>query len=603
MNHLPDLSEMLNHGAIGNGRVIALVSPTSAIEWLCLPRFDSPSLFARILDRKEGGWFGFEPESGEKVGNQHYITNTNVLRTEFDDGENAWEIIDFAPRIPNGLGVDSPIEIIRLVQPLRGRPIIRVKFDPRPDYGRGKAQIMPHGAGVEVQNCGVPVHLLTNAPLPFVLSGHTFSLDRPHWFVLRCGAMTGANCAPDVHHLLEQTVAGWRAWAKSCALPTFAPEAVLRSALVLKLCTYEDTGAIIAAATTSIPEAIGTERTWDYRYCWLRDAAFVVEALRRIGHLNEGERFIRFLRDVAEAGPLQPLYGIGGETHLPEEILDHLSGFGGTKPVRVGNAAAEQRQNDLMGELVLCLVTVLTDPRLVIEDKIAGYFPLIRRLVEESIAAAPTLDMGIWEFRTMMRPYTFSRAMCWVAISRGALVAKSFGYDELAAEWEAIADKERAIILERAYNEEQGYFTQVLDGQHADASNLLLATLGIVDPKDKRFVSTVTAYGERLTSKGLMRRYSSLDDFGETHSAFTICSFWWAEALALIGQLDEAVTLFNHLMTFANPLGLFSEDIDPESGRLLGNFPQSYTHVGLIHAAMTISELLEARDGKVRAWT
>ena len=603
MNQVRESSESLRHGAIGNGRVLALISPSSAIEWLCLPRFDSPSIFGRILDHEEGGMFGFLPEKGEVVGRQHYLTNTNVLRTEFDDGENAWEVIDFAPRVPNGLSVDSPIEIIRFLQPLRGRPRIRVKFDPRPNYARCQAQIIPHGAGVEVQGCGVPVHLVTNAPLPFVLNGHSFSLDRPHWFALRCGGITAVPGSPDVRHLLEQTVAGWRAWAKTCALPTFAPEAVLRSALVLKLCTYEETGAIIAAPTTSIPEAIGTERTWDYRYCWLRDAAFVVEALRRLGHLSEGERFIRFLRDVAEAGPLQPLYGIGGERYLPEEILDHLKGFADTKPVRVGNAAAEQRQNDLMGELVLCLETILTDPRLVIEDRAAGYFPLIRRLVEESITAAPTLDMGIWEFRTMLRPYTFSRAMCWVAIQRGALIARLFGYEELARSWDAIADKERAVILKRGYNQELGFFTQTLDGTSPDASNLLFATLGLIKAKDRKFISTVEAYGQHLGRKGLMLRYCNPDDFGETTSAFTICSFWWAEALALNGRLDEAVTIFNHVLKFANPLGLFSEDVDPDTGRLLGNFPQSYTHVGLIHAAMTISELLEARDGRVRAWT
>ena len=603
MNDLCDPAELLHHGAIGNGRVLALISPTTAIEWLCLPRFDSPSVFARILDRAEGGTFTLMPENGETAGKQQYLPNTNVLRTEFDDGTTAWEVIDFAPRVPQGLGVESPIEIIRYLRPLRGRPKVRVNFDPRPNYARCRAQIVPQGDGVEVQGCGVPVHLVSNVPMPFVLNGHPFSLDRPHWFALRCGALSSTPGIPDVQHLLGQTIAGWRAWAKTLALPTFAPNAVLRSALVLKLCTYEDTGAIIAAATTSIPEATGTERTWDYRYCWLRDAAFVVEALRRLGHLSEGERFIRFLRDVAEAGPLQPLYGIGGERHLPEEILDHLRGFAGTRPVRVGNAAAEQRQNDLMGELVLCLETILTDPRVVIEDRGVGYFPLIKRLVEESIAAAPTLDMGIWEFRTMLRPYTFSRVMCWVAVQRGAILAKLYGFDDLARKWESVAAAERNLILKRGYNSELGFFTQGLDGQHADASSLLFATLGIVRAKDRKFVSTVESYGRVLARNSLMLRYNNLDDFGETTSAFTICSFWWAEALALIGRLDEAAELFNRVLAFANPLGLFSEDIEPDSGRLLGNFPQSYTHVGLIHAAMTISELLEAREGRVRAWT
>lgn len=596
-------AQTLNHGAIGNGRVLALISPTTAIEWLCLPRFDSPSIFARLLDREAGGWFGFEPASGETHGRQEYLTNTNVLRTVFEDEQGSWEVIDFAPRIPSGLAVDSPVEILRLLQPLRGRPRIRVHFAPKPGYGRCTPELVTQGHGVAVLGCGVPVHLVSSAPMPFVLSGHPFSLDRPMWFSLRCGGDLAMPGVADVRHLLESTVAGWRAWSKTLALPIFGCEAVLRSALVLKLCTYEDTGAIIAAATTSIPEAIGTERTWDYRYCWLRDAAFVVEALRRLGHLSEGERFIRFLRDVAEAGPLQPLYGIGGERHVPEELLDHLEGFACTGPVRVGNAAADQRQNDLMGELVLCLETVLTDPRLVIEDKVAGYFPLIRRLVEDSVLAAPTLDMGIWEFRTMLRPYTFSRAMCWVAIQRGAGIARKFGHHDLALEWEVRAAKERTIILKRGFNAGLGFFTQGLDGVHMDASNLLFATLGLVKPRDRRFLSTVEAYGRHLTRNGLMLRYSNPDDFGETTSAFTICSFWWAEALALTGRLEEAVTVFNRVLSHANPLGLFSEDIDPGTGRLLGNFPQSYTHVGLIHAAMTISELLEVREGRARAWT
>ncbi len=381
-----------------------------------------------------------------------------------------------------------------------------------------------------------------------------------------------------------------------------AAETVLRSALCLKLHAYVDTGAIIAAATTSIPEAVGTPRTWDYRYCWLRDAAFVVEALRRLSHLAEGEAFVRFLRDVAEAGPLQPVYGVGGERELPEDQLDHLAGFAGTKPVRVGNAAYRQKQNDLTGEVILCLESIFTDPRIVADDG-DGALRLTQRLVEAAIADHPSTDTGLWEFRSLLRHHTLSKVLGWVAAHRGAELARSLGGQALADRWKAWADAEHGKILQAAYNEKLGFFTQALEGEFPDAANLLLPTLGFVDAKDPRFVSTVRAYERLLVEQGLMLRYRNADDFGQTTSAFTVCSFWWAEALAMMGELDQAVALFKKLLTHANPLGLFSEDIDPATGQLVGNFPQAYTHVGLIHAAITIGELLEARDAKFRAWS
>jgi GH15 family glucan-1,4-alpha-glucosidase len=386
-----------------------------------------------------------------------------------------------------------------------------------------------------------------------------------------------------------------------CALPSFAPREVLRSALCLKLHAYIDTGAIISAATTSIPEAIGTQRTWDYRYCWLRSAAFTVDALRRLSHLNEGGQFLAFLRDIAESGPLQPVYGVGGERELPESILDHLQGFAGSGPIRIGNAAARQQQNDLNGHIVLCLQAMLDDPRIAI-DRPDELFPLLERLVEDAIARAPEVDTSIWEFRTSPRHYTFSRAMCWVAVMRGAKLAAKLGHRALAARWSEHAEAERRIILGRGFNASAQCFTQALDGIHGDAANLLLPSIGIVDPRDPRFVVTLQDYGSRMTQRGLMRRYTNPDDLGSTTSVFTRCSFWWAEALALTGRLEDACSVFERVVRHANPLGLFSEDIDPETGQLLGNFPQVDTHVSLINAAMTIGGLLDARDGRVRAW-
>ncbi len=592
----------LNHGIIGNGSLLALISPSSAIEWLCLPRFDSPSVFARLLDAQAGGVFRILFSGEETTGEMSYLPNTNILRTQFTNEDGAWELIDFAPRLPRGWGEEAPIRLTRLLRPLGGRVRLSIDFDPRLDYARGPTQTLTLHDCLEVRGRGGPLFLQTNLPLTYVAGQHEFTLDGPVFLSLSYGAPPAITLAMALQEL-ELTTEGWRRWAKTCALPLFKPEMVLRSALCLKLHAFEDTGAIIAATTTSIPEAMGTERTWDYRYCWLRDAAFVVEALRRLSHLREGERFLRYLRNVAEAGPLQPLYGIDGNPSAPEEVLAHLAGFGGQGPVRIGNAAVEQKQHDLMGELVLCMETLLRDPRLVHSEEDLQFFPFVRRLVEKAIALAPQPDTSIWEFRSLLRNYTFSRAMCWAAIHRGSAIAHRFHETSLATAWENIAAREREVILEHGFNARLGFFTQTLDGAFPDASLLLLPTLGLIEPKDPRFLSTLDHYGRELTAEGLMMRYRNEDDFGAPTSTFTICSFWWAEALALAGRLEEAIEVFERVCTYANPVGLFSEDVDPSTGRLLGNFPQAYTHVGLINAAITISELIEARDGKVRAWS
>ncbi len=591
----------LNHGIVGNGSILALISPTSAVEWLCLPRFDSPSFFGRLLDAGRGGTFRILDPTGEITGRLEYVQDTNVLMTRFESDDAVWEVLDFAPRLPDGWGTRAPRELIRIVRPIRGTPRVVVDFDPRPDYGRARPELVDVGNGIQVHGAEVPVTLLTDAPPAYILGRRPFLLTAPVHFRLVYGRVGGAVDAATIGHELGSTIEGWRAWARTCALPIFEPAAVLRSALCLKLHAYQETGAIIAAATTSIPEAMGTERTWDYRFCWLRDAAFTVDALRRLSHLAEGARFIHFLRNVAESGPLQPVYGIDGRRDLEEVMLPHLSGFAGNGHVRIGNAAAIQRQNDLFGELILCLSSLLEDPRS-LEAERTGYMPLVERLVEEAVAAAPTDDMGIWEFRTMLKPHTFSHAMCWAAIDRGSRVARVCGRPDLAARWEGISATERTTVLERGFNASRGYFTQALDGENPDASNLLLASIGLIDGRDPRFVSTVDAYEKLLGRDGLMLRYRTPDDLGLATSAFTICSFWQVEALALSGRLDDAIDRFRYLLRFANPVGLFSEDIDPPTGALLGNFPQAYTHVGLVNAAMTIGGLLEAREGRIRTW-
>lgn len=591
----------LDHGVIGNGRVLALVSPSTNIDWLCLPRFDSASVFARILDHEQGGFFGFIPAS-PYTSDMQYVANSNVLRTRVTAADGVFDVFDYAPRVPSGLGVQAPPEVHRVLVPRDGEPHLRIAFDPRPDYARAAPDIVEAPGGLDVRGGPVPLYLRTDVPAPYLTNNLSIRLDRPRFFIFGCGRPTELESITAVDLVLKQTIEGWRAWAKTCAIPSFAGPEVLRSALCLKLHAFHETGAIIAATTTSLPEAANTERTWDYRYCWLRDAAFVVEALRRLSHLSEGEAFVGFLRDVAERGPLQPVYGIGGERELTEQHLDHLAGFAGGRPVRIGNAAYAQRQSDLMGEIVLCLETLFTDPRIVVDES-SGLLALVERMVEEAIGAFAVDDTGLWEFRTRLRPYTFSKVLCWVAAHRGARFARLHGRPDLAKRWDGWASSVHGDLLNAAYNPDLGFFTQTLHGEFADASLLLLPTFGIVDAKDPRFLSTVHAYERLLVRNGLMLRYQHPDDFGVTTSAFSICSFWWVEAVAMTGDIDRAIEIFHRLLGYANPLGLFSEDIDPHSGRLLGNFPQAYTHVGLIHAAITLGELLDAREARFRAWT
>lgn len=592
----------LHHAAVGNGRILALIAPTSAVEWLCLPRMDSGSVFGRLLDAKHGGTFQLLPGGAEASGTLSYVANTNVSRIRFSDAAGTWDVYDYAPRVVvEDAEVYTPPEFVRYVVPRSGTCRVAVDFDPRPEYGQCEVTLRTSAFGLVVEGWSRPLHLLTNAPIQAILERSVIELTEPTFFALCASDEPRFRSVARVRTQLERTLLGWQQWAKDCALPSFAPEAVLRSALALKLHIVEHTGAVMAAATTSIPEQMNTARTWDYRYCWLRDAAWVVDALRRLSFLREGERFIGFLRRVITTGPLQPVYGIGGERDLPEQMLDALAGFGGNGFVRVGNAAASQQQHDLMGELVLCLAAELDDPRLGAshgEDS----FELITSLVEDAIRLAPEPDTGIWEYRTEFRNNTFSRAMCWAAIQSGARLARRRGRTDLAQRWQEASDREREVILARGYSDTAGFFTQGLEDRYPDASSLLLPILGIVRADDVRMLRTVSAYERLLVHDGLMQRYAHADDVGVPTSSFTICSFWWAEVLAMQGRLEEAVELFERVLTHANPLGLFSEDIDRSTGALLGNFPQAYTHVGLINAAITIGQLREGRDGRERGW-
>ena len=593
----------LPHGVIGNGALLALVHPDTGVDWMCLPRYDGPSVFGRLLDAGKGGTWRIVPEGGVRASTMEYVVNTNGLRTEIEAPDGRFEVIDYMPRVVLGLKSDAPLRMTRVLRPLEGAPRVRVEFAPAPGYAADEYAPTPHPDGLAFRASGVDVQVVTNLPGAYVHAGTAFRLDHTRFVSMEVGGVRDVPSVEDVEQELSLTIAGWQRWTQRCSLAGFADEHVLRSALCLKLLTYQSTGAIVAAATTSIPESVGEPRTWDYRYCWLRDSVFTVEAFRRLGQLLEGQRFMRFVLDVADSGELQPLYGIGGERDLPEVFLDHLDGFAGTKPVRVGNAAAEQLQTDLMGEVVLCMRTMLADPRLP-RERPEQWLPLLKRMVREADEAFRTPDLGIWEYRAAPKLHVFSRAMCWAAAHHGAALAEALGEDELARTWEARSEEMRAEVLERGYDAERGMFTQAYGDGHADAANLLLPSIGLLSAKDPRFLSTIDAYRRELVRGDGVMRYVHADDFGDPKSSFTICSFWWIEALALAGHLEEAEERFAALVGHANPLGLFSEDISLAEGEeLIGNFPQAYTHVGLINAALTIGTLRRAAEGRFHAWS
>ncbi len=592
----------LNHGAVGNGRILALISDDCNVDWLCLPRFDSPSIFCGLLDREKGGVFSIKPSGDERYRcSMRYINNTNVIATTFESKDDAFEVIDFAPAVQiGGTFQRPPAQLVRLLRPLRGAPRVRIHFEPRPEYGRITPQILPAQRGIIAVGGEQPLYLHANISTPSLAEGRSFVLDREVSLVLTFGVPVFDWSESYASRTLAETVRAWRRWVMHCAIPSVTPREVIRSALALRLHVYDDTGAIIAAATTSIPEARGTQRTWDYRFCWLRDTAFVLRALDRLGQLEESERFLRFLTDLVfvPGRRLQPLYGIGGETQLTERILDHLEGWEGNGPVRVGNDAYTHMQTDVYGETVMILSRLLRDPRLTRPStECERLFSYISLLAEQALEDAKKVDSGIWEFRSELKHNTFSKVMCWVAAERGATVATELGFVGKAKAWRKSARELKDEILRESWNEKEQMFAQSYGSEHADAANLLMPSVGFIEATHPKFLSTLEAFDRLLVRDGLVLRYTNPDDFGKTTSAFLICSFWRVEALAKAGHIERAMREYEHLISHANPLGLFSEDVEPTTKELLGNFPQAYTHVGIINCATTLSMMLAPTSG------
>ncbi|KAF1019890.1 MAG: Trehalase [Paracidovorax wautersii] len=588
----PTLPASLSLGVIGNCTFSALVDARARIVWSCLPRFDGDPVFNALLDDSDNGSsFGIELESFSHA-EQSYVPNTAVMRTRlYDVHGQAIEITDFAPRFTTRERTFRPMMVIRRVRPLHGWPRVRIRLNPRFDWGRTEPEITHGSNHVRFVGPAFTLRLYTDAPISHVLAQTAFVVPGELNFLLGPDETLQTGIGETARDFELKTIDHWRHWTRRLALPLEWQEAVIRAAITLKLSLHEDTGAIIAAMTTSIPEAPGTSRNWDYRYCWLRDAFFVVRALNSLSEVATMEDYLRWMSNVvvaSQGGHIQPLFGIGLEKKLPEHFVDHLPGYRGMGPVRVGNQAQEHFQHDVYGNVILGAAQAFHDHRLLRRGG-PREFRALERVGEQAVAVFDQPDAGMWELRTRARVHTSSALMSWAACDRLAKIAATLRLHDRAEYWGAHAARMRERILRESWNEERQAFAESFGGRDMDASVLLMAEVGIIDPKDPRFVSTVDELERVLCDGPYMRRYEAPDDFGRPETAFNICAFWRIDALARIGRKKEAREIFEAMLAVRNPLGLLSEDTHPVTGEMWGNFPQTYSMVGIINGAMRLS--------------
>jgi GH15 family glucan-1,4-alpha-glucosidase len=584
----------LDLAVIGNCQIAALLDQRARIVWTCVPRFDGDPTFCSLLNGNGEAAAGFyEVElQGFARSEQRYMQNTAIVETVLHDSSGAAvKIVDFAPRMQQHGRFYRPMMLIRLLVPVAGRPHVRIRLRPLGSYGAARPTLTHGSNHIRYMLPSITLRLTTDASITAVLEERPFVLDHPVALVLGPDETLIDSAASTARHLYGETESYWQCWVRGLSIPFEWQEAVIRAAITLKLCTFEDTGAVIAGMTTSIPEAAHSGRNWDYRYCWLRDAYFVVHALNRLGATSTMEQYLRYIINIGTDAPgpdLQPVYGVAGEAHLPESIVTTLAGYRGMGPVRVGNQAYEQRQNDVYGSVVLASMQYFFDERLVFRGDHAT-FQGLERLGERAAEVYATPDAGLWEYRGRQRVHTFSAVMCWAACDRLARIAQHLQLPERAHHWRSLADRMHADIVRRAWSERLGSFTESFENGDSDASLLLLPHLDFVTADDPRYASTVRAVERKLRVGNHLRRYHAPDDFGAPENAFNICTFWYIDALAITGRREEAREIFETMLACRNPLGLLSEDLDPATHELWGNFPQTYSMVGIIHCATRLS--------------
>lgn len=579
----------LDLGLIGNCRVAALVNRQARLVWWCYPNFDGDPAFSRLLAGDEEKGFCDVLLDGMVSSHSEYQPNTAIIRTTLTDAAgNAVRITDFAPRFLQYGRYFRPAQLCRLVEPVQGLPRVTLRMRPTHHYGK-PCEAVAGSSHIRYLGGDQALRLTTDAPLSYVMQETPFALKHPVSLVMGVDEPLDESPEQVVRSFLERTRAGWYEWVRSLAIPFEWQDVVIRAAITLKLCSFEETGAIIAAVTTSVPEAPGTQRNWDYRYCWLRDAYFVVLALNRLGATKTMERYVDFITTVAvEGAELRPLYGVVPAMDLTERIEPDLAGFLGHAPVRVGNQAVEQVQYDVFGSVVLAVLQSFVDQRLPHPGD-EGMLRLLESLAERAARNAFVPDAGIWEYRGRQRVHTHSAMLCWAACDRVARIAARLGHGESAARWRKEATRIREGILREAWSERRQSFTGSFGVDDLDASVLLMHELGLIEADDPRFVATVDCIGRELNVNGHLLRYAAADDFGVPETAFLVVKFWYLDALAAIGRRDQARELYAELLAARNSFGLLSEDLHPHTGEMWGNIPQTYSMAGLINTAMRLS--------------
>jgi len=585
---------------IGNCQVSGLIDETGALVWGCVPRVDGDPIFCSLLDgkeREEGIW-RFELE-GQCSARQEYIRNTPHLVTtlEAKDGD-AIEILDFCPRYERKGRMYRPVAWVRIVRPLRGNPRVRVVLRPMRDYGARLADTTNGTNHIRYLVGDQALRLSTDAPVGYIREGSTFRIEEDTHFFLGPDEPFGGNLREEVRAMEQRSRKYWQRWTRMLAIPLEWQKEVIRCAITLKLCQHEETGAIVAALTTSIPEAPHSERNWDYRYCWIRDSYYTVQALNRLGALDVMEKYLRYLRNIVDAsrgGQIQPLYSVMGESELDEGTAEALEGYRAMGPVRRGNAAYTQIQHDCYGQIVLPIAQGFFDHRL-LRQATEHDFENLEQVGKMAWAMHDQPDAGLWEFRTRTEVHTYSAVMCWAACDRLANVAAHLGKADRAKVWRERAESIRATIEERAWKDNgdsqfgASHYGASFESDYLDASLLQMVELRFLSPENERFQQTFAAIEKHLRRGDHMLRYDAEDDFGAPETAFNVCTFWLIEALHLAGRDAEARTLFDTMLSHMTQSGLLSEDIDYETHEFWGNFPQTYSLVGVINCAGLLSK-------------